>query len=137
MNELSWEKAITDPNEVKVFQALSRRMWRSLWAISRASGLPEGKILKIIAAHRDIIWESDFIVDTDGLPFYGLAEKVVKKREEIDRDVKAGSQRRKIQEQLYRQHQQKSQSQVYKQVKSQRGNLTDRLRSWVTKGGKQ
>lgn len=137
MNELSWDKAITDPDEAKVFQALSRRMWRSLWAISRASGLPEGKILKIIAAHRDIIWESDFLVDTDGLPFYGLAEKVVKRREEIEQEVQVASQRRKMQEQLYRQYQQKSQSQVYKQAKSQGGKLTDRLRSWVTKGGKQ
>lgn len=41
MSEFSWTQIITDPEEIKVFQVLSRRTWRTLLAISRESGLPE------------------------------------------------------------------------------------------------
>lgn len=83
--------------------------------------------MKIIAARRGLIWESDF-VDTESLPLYGLAEKVEKKLKEIEQEVKVAFQRRKRQEQLYKEYQQQSQPQV-----SQWQKLKDRVKTSIAR----
>ncbi len=60
MAELNWRNAITDERERKIFEALEdpRWDWRTVRALSKASGLEPEKVLTIITKYPHLIRKS-------------------------------------------------------------------------------
>lgn len=77
-----WESAISDPEERKVFEALSDRNWdfRTLEGMEISTGIPGPAIKSILSKHRKFIRRS-IIPDAKGRELYTLRSRRVKGRE--------------------------------------------------------
>ena len=60
MDELNWRNVITDEREIKIFEALEdpKWDWRTVRALSKASGLEPEKVLTIIVKYPRLIRRS-------------------------------------------------------------------------------
>lgn len=58
--ETNWRKVVTDPQEVKIFEALEdkRYDWRTLHALARKSNLSEDEVRKILAKYPSLVRRS-------------------------------------------------------------------------------
>jgi len=75
---MSWEEVITDPDERKVFAALDAPAytWRTIPAIARQTGLPEGRVSQILDKYNFKLTRRSEVPSVSGQPLVGLIEKV-------------------------------------------------------------
>jgi hypothetical protein len=72
----SWESSVSDPNERKVFEALSDPEWdfRTIRGISKATGLKEADIDGVLQKYPDLVRRS-LVRDEDGNDLFTLASR--------------------------------------------------------------
>jgi hypothetical protein len=75
---VNWKDVITDPDEMKVFMALDgpTYTWRTVSAVARQTGLPEDRVLKILAQYNMQLTRLSEIPSASGTPLVGLLERV-------------------------------------------------------------
>jgi hypothetical protein len=75
---MSWQTTVTDPDEVKVFQALDtdKGNWRTMWGIARQTGLSEDRVEDILAKYNLRLTRLAEVPSISGSPLVGLIEKV-------------------------------------------------------------
>jgi hypothetical protein len=80
----AWERQITEPNERKVFSALSDEKWdfRTVEGISRDTGISESEIREIIGRYPKWIRKS-LALDREGKELFTMRSKPVKLREHL------------------------------------------------------
>jgi hypothetical protein len=83
---MGWQSAIHNPQEIQVFQALSDPLWefRTVSGIAKETGLPSATVERIIAAHGDLIGESE-VPDAKGRPLYYLKSRQTPIRQFLSR----------------------------------------------------
>lgn len=76
--QVDWENMISDPDEVKVFKALDGPLvtWRTLGGLSRQSGLPEEKVVKILEKYDLVLTRRSDTPAISGSALVGLIERV-------------------------------------------------------------
>lgn len=81
MAEIEWRKLINDPSEKLVFEALEddRWDWRTLRALTKASGLSENDVLKIINKYPTLVRKSITPIQS-GENLYTLQERYFKRK---------------------------------------------------------
>lgn len=85
MAELNWRNAVTDERERKVFEGLEdpRWDWRTLRALSQASGLETEKVLGIIAKYPHLVRKSA-VPSQKGEDLYTLQNRYYKSKKAWD-----------------------------------------------------
>jgi hypothetical protein len=81
---MSWQEQITNPEEVKVFEALADKQW-DFWTVPgivKETGLSENRVKEVVAKYPDLIRESA-IPDTEGRRLFTLRSRPVKFRERL------------------------------------------------------
>jgi hypothetical protein len=75
---MSWQAAITDPEEKLVFDVLGKEdyRWRTIGGIARETGLSEGRVSEIIAKHDLKLTRFSEVPSISGSALVGLIEKV-------------------------------------------------------------
>jgi hypothetical protein len=75
---MNWKDVITDPDEMKVVMALDgpTHTWRTVSAVARQTGLPEDRVLKILAKYNMQLTRLSDIPSASGTPLVGLLERV-------------------------------------------------------------
>ena len=79
-----WEEKISDPNERKVFEALSDPAWdfRTAAGISQATGLSESEVRAILQRYPELVRKSA-VPDTKGRELFTLRSHPITAREII------------------------------------------------------
>ena len=74
--EMEWRDIVTDPVELKIFEALADPKWdfRTLAALSRASGLPPDKVRAVLANYPRLVRRSP-VPDAKDQELYTLVSK--------------------------------------------------------------
>lgn len=74
--ENEWRDIVAEPAERKIFEALSDPKWdfRTLAALSKASGLPSDKVRAVLAKYPKLVRRSP-IPDAKGQELYTLTSK--------------------------------------------------------------
>lgn len=77
-----WMQLVSEPNEEKVFEALSDRNWdfRTVAGISRSTGVSEDEIARIIVKHENLVRKA-LVPDPRRRNLYTLRSRRVKGRE--------------------------------------------------------
>lgn len=77
-----WELMVSDPDERKVFEALSDPNWdfRTVAGISKSTGVSETEIKRILVKHGKLVRKS-FVPDPQRRDLYTLGTRRVKGRE--------------------------------------------------------
>ena len=72
-----WQTFVTDPEEVKVFEAMDspKFTWRTISGLARQTGLSEEQVTRILEKHDELACFSD-VPSISGSPIVGLTEKV-------------------------------------------------------------
>ncbi len=75
---MNWKNVITDPDEKKAFMALDgpKYTWRTVGAIARQTGLPEDRVLEILAKYNMQLTRLSEVPSASGTPLVGLLERV-------------------------------------------------------------
>jgi hypothetical protein len=74
---MSWKDAVTEPDEVAVFQALDEPYtWRTIGGISRQTGLSEERVHAILAKYNLSLTRLAETPSISGSPLVGLIENV-------------------------------------------------------------
>lgn len=75
---MSWREKVTDPDEIKVFEALDEPTdtWRTLPAIARQTRLPQDKVLEILTKYNLKLTMLSEVPSISGQPLAALLEKV-------------------------------------------------------------
>ncbi len=75
---MKWKDVITDPDEVKVFMALDspKYTWRTTSAVARQTGVPEDRVLEILAKYNMELTRMSEVPGASGVPLVGLLERV-------------------------------------------------------------
>ena len=75
---MNWQQTVTDPDEIKVFQALDgpEYTWRTVSAIARQTGLSEVQITQILAKYDLKLTRLSETPSVSGSALVGLIEKV-------------------------------------------------------------
>ena len=75
---MSWKEVVKDPDEIKVFMALDgpSYTWRTTGAIARQTGLPEERVLQILAKYNMQLTRLSEVPSASGNALVGLLEKV-------------------------------------------------------------
>jgi hypothetical protein len=75
---MNWKDVITDPDEIKVFMALDspKYTWRTVSAVARQTGLPEERVLQILAEYNMQFTRLSEMPSASGAPLVGLLERV-------------------------------------------------------------
>lgn len=74
---MSWKETITNPDEIKVFQALDEPYsWRTVGGVSRESGLSEDRVEAILAKHDLSLTTRSETPSISGKPLVALIENV-------------------------------------------------------------
>lgn len=75
---MNWNAQVSDPDEIKVFMALDgpNFSWRTVGGISRATGLPEPRVLDILKKYNMTLTRLSEVPSASGSPLVGLLEKV-------------------------------------------------------------
>jgi len=75
---MNWKDVITDSDEKKVFMALDgpKYTWRTVSAIARQTGLPEDRVLDILAKYNMQLTRLSETPGASGTPLVGLLERV-------------------------------------------------------------
>ena len=76
MAKRKWEDEITDPKEIKVFEALADPDWdfRTVEGIAKSAKLTPKEVMEVIQKHEDLTRKSS-IPDRHGREIYTLKEK--------------------------------------------------------------
>jgi hypothetical protein len=76
--ELRWQDIVEDDDERKVFMALDDPgfTWRTVGAITRQTGLPEDKVLAVVAKYSAKLVRMSRQPSASGKPLVGLITKV-------------------------------------------------------------
>jgi hypothetical protein len=77
-SSMSWQEAVTDPDEIKVFRALDgpEYTWRTMSAVARQTGLSETKVAQILAKYNLKLTRLSETPSVSGSSLVGLIEKV-------------------------------------------------------------
>jgi len=75
---MNWQKAVTDPDEIKVFMALDgpNYTWRTIGGIARQTGLSEQAVAQILAKYNLSLTRLSETPSISGSALVGLIEKV-------------------------------------------------------------
>jgi hypothetical protein len=75
---MSWQSTITDPDELKVFQALDtdKGNWRTVWGVARQTGLSENRVSEILSKYDLKLTTFANVPSISGSALVGLIEKV-------------------------------------------------------------
>lgn len=75
---MKWEETVTEPDEVKVFEALDgpSYTWRTLSAIARQTRLSESRVSEILRKYNSRLTRFADIPSITGQPIVGLIETV-------------------------------------------------------------
>ena len=75
---MNWKDAVSDPDEVKVFQALDgpQYTWRTIGGIARQTGLSEERVTQILAKYNLKLTRLAETPSVSGSALVGLIEKV-------------------------------------------------------------
>ncbi len=75
---MGWKDSVTEPDEVKVFQALDgpQYTWRTIGGIARQTKLPEERIAQILGKYNLRLTRLSETPSVSGSALVGLIEKV-------------------------------------------------------------
>ena len=75
---MNWQSDVTDPDEVKVFNALDGPgyTWRTISGIARQTGLPASRVSEILAKYNRTLTRLSDVTSLSGQALAGLIEKV-------------------------------------------------------------
>ena len=75
---MNWKEIVTDPDEVKVFQALDgpQHTWRTIGGIARQTGLSADRVAQILAKYNLQLTRLSDTPAVSGSALVGLIEKV-------------------------------------------------------------
>jgi hypothetical protein len=75
---MSWQQTVTDPDEIKVFEALDipEYTWRTVSGIARHTGLREEKVARILEKYNLTLTRLSEAPSVSGSALVGLIEKV-------------------------------------------------------------
>jgi hypothetical protein len=75
---MNWKNTVTDPKEVKVFEALDgpSHTWRTLGGIARQAGLAEQEVADILRKYNLKLTRQSATPSVSGSALVGLIEKV-------------------------------------------------------------
>ena len=75
---MNWQQTVTDPDEVKVFQALDgpQYTWRTMGGIARHTGLSEDRVAQILTKYNLKLTRLAETPSLSGSALVGLIEKV-------------------------------------------------------------
>jgi len=75
---MNWQQAVTDPDEIKVFEALDGpdTTWRTMSGIARQTGLSEARVAQILAKYDLKLTRLSETSSVSGSALVGLIEKV-------------------------------------------------------------
>jgi hypothetical protein len=75
---MRWQETVTDPDEIKVFEALDRPeyTWRTLSGIARQTGLRESRVAEILDKYNLKLTRLSETPSISGSALVGLIEKV-------------------------------------------------------------
>jgi hypothetical protein len=75
---MTWQAAVTDRDEIKVFMALdgANYTWRTMSGIARQTGLPESRVAEILGKYNLTLTRLSETPSISGSALVGLIEKV-------------------------------------------------------------
>jgi hypothetical protein len=75
---MRWQETVSDPDEIKVFEALDRPdyTWRTIGGIARQTGLKEERIAQILDKYNLTLTRLAETPSVSGSALVGLIEKV-------------------------------------------------------------
>jgi len=75
---MRWNNTVTDPDEIKVFQALDgpNYTWRTMNGIARQTGLDEQRVAKVLEKYNLTLTRLSETPAVSGSALVGLIEKV-------------------------------------------------------------
>lgn len=75
---MNWQKAVTDPDEIKVFMALDgpNYTWRTISGVARQTGLQEERVVQILDKYNLSLTRLSQTPSVSGSALVGLIEKV-------------------------------------------------------------
>jgi len=81
-----WRDLVTDPGEIKIFEALEdpRWEWRTIGALARASRMSEGDVIGVLNKYRGHIYKSP-VPNKKGESLFTLREKYYKRLSPLEK----------------------------------------------------
>jgi hypothetical protein len=86
MFETDWRRVITEPSQRKLFEALEdpKWEWRTLAALSHASGLPEAEVRQVLHTHPGLVRKS-IVLSATGEELYTLQRRFFERQSLFDK----------------------------------------------------
>ncbi len=86
MFETDWRKLVTDPQEMRIFQALEdeRWHWRTIGALAKASGMQHEEVRRVLEKYPTLVRKS-LVPSQSGEELYTLQQRYFERQKPLEK----------------------------------------------------